>query len=163
MYRAACYLGTLRPGLGSGSCESPLVLERSHKPVSVTIRSVPHGPQSTSGPAKTNSTFIYFFSFINAGSSCVSKQSIYVSLKWLARPIEQTNENKQMYWPLSQWLSEASVLICSWTQTKKGLIWMKDSCILYVYFHSNKCSCLPSVFSSHSIIPITPRQHLSCC
>lgn len=106
---------------------------------------------------------LFFFSFINAGSSCVSKQSIYVSLKWLARPIEQTNENKQMYWPLSQWLSEASVLICSWTQTKKGLIWMKDSCILYVYFHSNKCSCLPSVFSSHSIIPITPRQHLSCC
>lgn len=107
---------------------------------------------------KNKQHFHLFLSFINAGSSCISKQNIYVSLKWLTRPSEQTNENKQRYGPASQWLSKAFVLICSWKQTKKGLIWMKDSCILYFYFHSNKCSCLPSMFSSHRIIPNTPRQ-----
>lgn len=108
---------------------------------------------------KNKPHFHLFLSFMNAGSTCISKQNIYVSLKWLARSSEQTNENKQMYVPVSQWLLKAFVFICSWKQTKKkGLIWMKDSCILYFYFHSNKCSCLPSMFSSHSIIPNTPRQ-----
>lgn len=103
-----------------------------------------------------------FFSFINAGSSCISKQNIYVSLKWLVRPMEQTDENKEMYSPVSRQLSEASILISSWKQTKKKkkvwFWWKTDSCILYFCFHSNKCSCLPFIFSSHTVIHITLRQ-----
>lgn len=79
--------------LGEGVCDLPKVIAGAR--VGPQARpslfcSIPHCIQPTSGPAKqTELSFI--FPVINAGSICISKENICVSLKWILRPIEYTN------------------------------------------------------------------------